>query len=375
MQRKMERHEAEIVVIGGGLVGVAVATGLRRLQRDVILLDEGDAAIRASRGNFGLVWVQGKGDLLPDYARWARNAAVIWPDLADWLKETSGIDPGLTQPGGVFMCMTDADLEARAAQMARVAERYDGAYEYEMFDNKRLRELVPQIGDKVAGASYSRYDGQANPLRLFHGLHRSFRILGGTCLADAGVTAIHAHGGGYRLETPRGEVFTGRIVLASGLGNADLGRCLGVQIPVKPVKGQIFVTERVPPLFNTVMEQIRQTEDGSLLIGTSWEDVGFDLETSPEVSARIARNALDYIPALAGLNVVRSWAALRIMSPDACPVYDEIAPGAFLVTCHSGVSLAAIHAAETAQWIAAGVVPASMRAFSLSRFEKRHAVE
>jgi glycine/D-amino acid oxidase-like deaminating enzyme len=369
------RHEAEVVVIGGGLVGVSIATGLRQLNKDVILLDEGDAAIRASRGNFGLVWVQGKGDLLPDYAQWARKAAHIWPGLAGWLKEVSGIDPGLTQPGGIFMCMTDSDLEDRAAQMARVAGRYGGVYDYEMLDNAGLRKLVPQIGSKVAGASYSPYDGQANPLRLFHALHRSFRLLGGTYVSNAGVTAIRATADGYRLVTPLGEVLAGRIVLASGLGNADLGRHLDAEIPVKPVKGQIFVTERVPPLFHTVIEQIRQTEDGTLLIGTSWEDVGFDLETNQEVSGRIARNAIGYIPLLAGVNVVRSWAALRIMSPDACPIYEEVAPGAFLVTCHSGVSLAAIHLSETAKWIADGAVPASMRAFGLSRFAVREVAE
>jgi glycine/D-amino acid oxidase-like deaminating enzyme len=194
-------------------------------------------------------------------------------------------------------------------------------------------------------------------------------------VSNAGVTAIRATADGYRLVTPLGEVLAGRIVLASGLGNADLGRHLDAEIPVKPVKGQIFVTERVPPLFHTVIEQIRQTEDGTLLIGTSWEDVGFDLETNQEVSGRIARNAIGYIPLLAGVNVVRSWAALRIMSPDACPIYEEVAPGAFLVTCHSGVSLAAIHLSETAKWIADGAVPASMRAFGLSRFAVREVAE
>ena len=70
----------------------------------------------------------------------------------------------------------------------------------------------------------------------------------------------------------------------------------------------------------------------------------------------------------AAIRIIRSWSALRIITPDAAPVYEEVAPGAFLVTCHSGVSLAAIHAFETAGWIVDGTIPAAMEAFSLKRF-------
>ncbi|MCB4771028.1 FAD-binding oxidoreductase [Ancylobacter sp. Lp-2] len=364
--------ECDVAVIGGGLVGVAIACGLRLAGVNTVLLDEGDAAIRASRGNFGLVWVQGKGDLLAPYTPWAREAGRVWPELARWLKEFTGLDVGLEQPGGVFLCMTEDDLAARAAQMARVAEQSAEPYEYEMVDSRRLRELVPQVGPKVAGASYSAYDGQANPIRLFRALHRAFVQLGGRYAPNAGVTAIERRSSAYRLKTADGEWTANRIVLASGLGNVGLGEQLGISIPVKPMRGQIMVTERLPQLFPLVMEQIRQTDDGTLLIGTSWEDVGFDLSTSYGTTRRIARNALDFVPMLRSVSVVRSWAALRILTPDASPIYDEIAPGAFLVTCHSGVSLAGNHVFATARWIADGRIPQNMRAFSRARFEPNH---
>lgn len=365
----LTRRESEVAVIGGGLVGVALACGLRLAGMPTVLFDEGDAAIRASRGNFGLVWVQGKGDQLAPYAPWSREAGLIWPKLAEWLKEETGIDVSLEQPGGLFMCMTEADLEARAAQMATVAKRYQGDYAYEMVDNRRLRELVPQIGPRVAGASYSPYDGQANPIRLFRALHRAFVNLGGRYEPNAGVSMIERQNGGYLLTTAGGDWDADRIVLASGLGNVELGRHLGVEVPVRPMRGQIMVTERVPKLFPLVMEQIRQTDDGTLLIGTSWEDVGFDLATTYDVTRRIARNALDFVPMLRSVSVVRSWAALRILSPDASPIYDEVAPGAFLISCHSGVSLAGNHVFEAARWIADGAIPKPMAPFSLRRFK------
>ncbi len=365
------RHEAEIAVIGGGTVALSVATGLRRLGRRTIVIDEHDDAIRASRGNFGLVWVQGKGDMLAAYTPWAMGAVDLWPSLAEWLRETTGIDVGLEQPGGLYLCRTEAELEARAAKMRVVAGNYAGTYDYAMLDNRGLRDLVPRIGSEVAGGSYSRYDGQADPLRLFHALHRAFRELGGDYLAGAGVTDIAATATGFRLETARSEIVAARIVLASGLGNATLGRLLGVEIPVKPVRGQILVTERVPKMFGVVMEQVRHTPDGTMMIGGSWEeDSGFNTATSYDVTRRIASDALAFFPFLRGVHVVRSWGALRIISPDASPIYDEVAPGAFLVTCHSGVSLAAVHMQTVAEWVDRGRIPAAMSAFGLQRFQK-----
>ncbi|WP_181817358.1 NAD(P)/FAD-dependent oxidoreductase [Paracoccus pantotrophus] len=363
--------DAEIAVIGGGIVALSVATGLARLGRKVVVIDENDSAIRASRGNFGLVWVQGKGDMLPAYTPWAMEAVEIWPDLASWLLEFTGIDVALEQPGGLYLCRSEADLAARAAKMATVATHARGGYSYAMLDNQQLRALVPQIGPEVAGGSFSPYDGQADPLRLFHALHRAYGKLGGDYVTGDGVRGIEPTARGYVLDTGDCRIKAERIVLAAGLGNAALGRMLGTDIPVKPVRGQILVTERVPKVFGTVMEQARHMPDGTMIIGGSWEeDSGYDTATSQTVTRRIASDAMAFFPFLKGVNIVRSWGALRIISPDASPIYDEVAPGAFLVTCHSGVSLAAVHLEAVAEWVQNGSIPADMVVFGLHRFRK-----
>ncbi|MBN8478089.1 MAG: FAD-dependent oxidoreductase, partial [Burkholderiales bacterium] len=69
----------DAIVVGGGLLGAAIAWGLARHGRSVRLLDEGDDALRAAGGNFGLVWVQGKGAGCPPYARWTLRSAAAWP--------------------------------------------------------------------------------------------------------------------------------------------------------------------------------------------------------------------------------------------------------------------------------------------------------
>ena len=87
-------HEADVAVIGGGLVGAAVAWGLARAGTRVVVLDEGDVAFRASRGNFALVWVQGKGLGMPEYSAWTKRSSDLWGEFARELKEQTGLDDG-----------------------------------------------------------------------------------------------------------------------------------------------------------------------------------------------------------------------------------------------------------------------------------------
>ena len=98
----MQLYDA--IVIGGGLVGAAIAYGLARARLRVALLDEGDVAFRASRGNFGLVWVQSKGDGAPYYQRWTRRSADEWPTLAAELEAKTGIPVGHERSGGGVGC-------------------------------------------------------------------------------------------------------------------------------------------------------------------------------------------------------------------------------------------------------------------------------
>ena len=83
---RVPHNECDFAVIGGGLVGAAIAWGLARRGRRVAMLDEGDIALRASRGNFALIWVQSKGGGMSRYALWTRQSSDAWPELAEALR-------------------------------------------------------------------------------------------------------------------------------------------------------------------------------------------------------------------------------------------------------------------------------------------------
>jgi glycine/D-amino acid oxidase-like deaminating enzyme len=363
-------HDA--IVVGGGLVGAAIALGLGDAGLRTALLDEGDTAHRASRGNFGLVWVQSKGLGAPWYQRWTRGSAGEWPALAADLAARTGLDTALQQPGGVHLCLSEAEFDDRAARMARMqSEAGNHGYDYRMIRAPELRDMLPGLGPSVVGASWTPYDGHASPLALLQALHRAFTEAGGAYIPNAKATAATAAPHDFRVETAAGTFAAPRIVLAAGLGNADLAPLFALNTPVRPQRGQILVTERAQSILPIPTTTIRQAGEGTIMLGDSMEEVGFDTRQSPPVMAQIAQRAALCFPWIAELNVVRAWSALRVMAPDGLPIYDqsERFPGAFTANCHSGVTLAGAHARLLAPMIAAGSLDPVLAPFSAKRFD------
>jgi hydrogen cyanide synthase HcnC len=365
-------RQFDAIVIGGGLVGAAIGYGLARAGLATAMIDEGDIAFRASRGNFGLVWVQSKGLGAPHYQRWTRLSAEEWPSLAKELGERTGISVGLEQPGGLQLCLGDEELKKRQAMMEQMRrEAGNFGFDYRMLDHKQLAEILPGLGPSVAGASWTPYDGHANSLNLLHALHKGFVEKGGAYLPNRTVTEAQAAPHDFRIELGGEAIAAPKIVLAAGLGNAKLAPLFGLSAPVRPQRGQILVTERTSRIWPLPLGSLRQTQEGTIMLGSSEEDVGFDTSQKPEIMRNIARRAVLSFPWIAELQIVRAWAALRVMPPDGLPIYDESEPfpGAFTANCHSGVTLAGAHANAFAPMVAAGALGPMMAPFSAKRFD------
>jgi hydrogen cyanide synthase HcnC len=367
----------DVAVIGGGLVGSSIAWGLASEGRKVGVLDEGDLAYRASRGNFALVWVQNKGLGMPRYSAWTQKSAAAWTAFADMLLVQTGIDVAYRKPGGFHMALSEAELAHRAAQLERLhAQPGVPPYEYEILDHAAVKSMLPEAGPEVAGASFSRLDGHCNSLKLFRALNAGMQQLGATYLPDHRVDSIAHEGGEFRLATPRGTIGAAKVVLASGIGNARLGPMVGLDVPVRPQRGQLIVTEKTAPFLHYPVSTVRQTDEGGVMLGDSQEEAGLDPAVGQAVISVLADRAVRMFPRLASLNIVRSWAALRVMTQDGFPIYDQSRqfPGAFVATCHSGVTLAAAHALMLAPHIAAGALPADpFETFSSRRFDVQKA--
>jgi hydrogen cyanide synthase HcnC len=359
----------DLIVIGGGIVGASIAWGAARQGASVALLDEGDIAFRAARGNFGLVWIQSKGAGMPPYAHWSRRSSELWPTLAATLTETTGIDLGLRQPGGLMFCLNDKELETRASIVQRMHNE-SGDIGTRMLDRNEVRAMVPGLGDNVVGASYCPVDGHASPLYLLRALQTDGQAAGVTYLPNRKVEKIEAAPNDFTVHCGTERIKSPKIVIAAGLGSRELAPMVGLNMPVTPLQGQIVVTERIPKFLEYVTHLVRQTEEGTVMLGDSQEDVGFDITTRVSVLSHIAARNLQTFPALKDVNIVRAWAALRVMSPDGYPIYEqsERFPGAFAATCHSGVTLAGAHALALAPAILKGVLPDELSVFRSGRF-------
>ncbi|MFZ5782529.1 MAG: NAD(P)/FAD-dependent oxidoreductase [Pseudomonadota bacterium] len=367
----------DVAVVGGGLVGVATAWGLAREGCRVAVLDEGDRAVRASRGNFALVWVQSKGLGLAPYAGWTIRSSNAWGGFAGLLKEETGLDVCFQRPGGFHLALSERELEARANTLKRLHNQ-PGIVDYrtEILDHSQVAKILPDIGPEVVGGSYCPLDGHVNSLRLFRALHAASRARGVAYLPGHGVENITREGGEFRLGTSRGEVRAGRVALAAGNANMRLAPMVGLDCPMKPERGQIVVTERLRPFLNYPVVTLRQTDEGTVMIGDSKEESTDPAGLTLGVSATEAERAVRMFPLLGSANVVRTWSAIRVMTQDGFPIYDESEshPGAFTVCCHSGVTLAANHALTIAPMIARGALDKALVApFSARRFHVQEA--
>ena len=338
----------------------------------VVVLDEGDRAVRASRGNFALVWVQSKGLGLPEYAGWTIRSSNAWGGFAQTLKEETGLDVSFQRPGGFHLALSERELEARANVLKRLHNQPGIAdYKTEIMDRSQVAKMLPDIGPEVVGGSFCPLDGHVNSLRLYRTLHTAINARGVTYLPSQRVENITREGGEFRLTTAKGEIRAAKVALAAGNANMHLAPMVGLEAPMKPERGQIVVTERLRPFLNHPVVTLRQTDEGTVMIGDSKEESVDPSGLTLGVGATEAERAVRMFPLLANVNVVRTWSAIRVMTQDGFPIYDESEthPGAFTVCCHSGVTLAANHALTIAPMIARGALDTSLVApFSARRF-------
>ena len=150
-------EHSDVVVVGAGIIGASIACGLLRQGKKVILLDGGGSAQRASLGNFGLVWVQGKGQGARHYTEWCHQASAEYPDFSEHLLEETGIDINYRKLGGLVLCHGQEEYEKRVAVLERLRrESRNEVYDCEMLDRRTVQGLIPnlELGPNILGAYF-----------------------------------------------------------------------------------------------------------------------------------------------------------------------------------------------------------------------------
>lgn len=362
--------ESDYAIIGGGVVGLSIAWGLLKRGLKVVVLDGDDDAYRASRGNFGLVWVQSKGMKQPRYAQWSQQSAALWTEFSQELAANTGLSVPYEKKGGYDFHFSEETLHATVHKYRQLQQELDGDYPFEVLGHNSLRKEEPNIGPSVVGAILHHQDGHANPLKLLEALVADVLRLGGTVRNGSMVTEV-SHSDSFNIRCADGSsVKVEKTVLCAGLGAAKLGPLMGFKAQVRPQRGQVLITEKLPKLINRPSLIARQVDEGGVQIGATNEEVGYDDGVTHSGMAGLATEAIAAYPALAKANLVRCWGALRVLSPDGLPIYQRSAtmPGATLVTCHSGITLAAAHARLLPTWLEQNFEAPDLEVFSEARF-------
>lgn len=323
------------------------------------MFDEQLPTQRLSRGNFGLTWFMCKGASHPVYAQWSRLACRQWPEFASWLEEESGYKIELEWTGGAVHAIGEAEFEAHSESVENlrsVCAQVGLDYPVQMLDRQEFADLIPEmpLGDEVTGAMYTPEQGHVNPLKLMAAMRCAFQKRGGTFIGAQTVSAVKPNDDGtVTVKTSRGDYQCRQVVISAGHGSTRLLAQLGEKLNVYPQRGQLMVTQRHPRVLKTPILNVRQTPDGTFVIGLSTEDVAMNTRVTCSAMQSQADTAIRLFPMLAYVNWVRAWGAIRVMTPDGAPIYSKLPdyPHITVVALHSAVSLAPLAANEIAPWI------------------------
>ncbi len=339
------RQAADILVIGGGIAGLMTAWYLAEDGADVMLVDARDFGTQASGANAGSIHLQLQYPEFVKYGEgWARayapclgflkDSLALWQDLPARLGE----DLDVKLAGGLVVA-NDAAQMRRIEAKARIETA--AGLDMQVLGQTDLRHLAPYLSEDAIGAGFCPGEGKANPLRVTPALVTAAQRAGAVLERHTDVTGIAPEAGGYKVSTTRGEIRAGRIVNAAGAAAGTIAAMLGLELQIDGFPLQVTVTEPIAPLIPHLVYSaagkltLKQVANGGCVIGGGWaarERGDGSLETDPKSLTGNMATAVGVVPAMAGVQAVRTWTAWVNGTPDWRPIIGAApgCPGVFL---------------------------------------------
>lgn len=360
----MSENHTEVVVIGGGVRGCSCAYHLARAGVRVTLVEKDGIASGCSGATFALINVSHKDPA--HYAALSLASAKLFAGLEDELGEDLEF-----RPVGNISTLIEDEKQIPGVEAYIRRQNLVPGLKLELLSTDAVRKLEPAVTPNILGACFCAQDAHINPYKLTVGYARAARRLGATILTGTRVTGVEMERNRVRaVVTDRGRIPTDTIVMAAGIDMADLGQMIGVTIPVVPSRGSVITTERTRRVLNRPVGSLRQTEDGTVLIGVTYDFIGPELRVAYDNMTRNAQRALRLFPSLRNLNAIRLWAGLRPYTVDGLPILGAVGhlPRVFLATGHSGISLAQVTGKVICDLVTTGSTPIAIEEFTVERY-------
>ncbi|MDR1070692.1 MAG: FAD-binding oxidoreductase [Gracilibacteraceae bacterium] len=335
------KRTADVVVIGGGVMGCAAAYRLSGEGLSVIVLEKDEICAGASGRNAGGVR-QSARDVreLPLAIHAVKH---IWPALGEEL----GVDVEYVQQGNLRLGRTEAHLEKLRGLVDR---NIRAGLDLRMVSGAEAREICPYMSEEVIGASWCPTDGYANPLVTTFGYYRRALDNGAAFITGVSVMGLgKVRGAVRRVYTDDGVFEAGRVVLCAGYYSRAVASTVGIEIPVEREDEEVFVTEQLPPMFDQVLGTAEadfyghRTKHGSFLLGgvsglqrfTSNHD---GCPTEAYTAPSLVRAIIGFFPAFADVKIIRSWSGHFDACADGVPVISNVdeVPGLTVACAFTG---------------------------------------
>lgn len=337
----MNNH-ADVIIVGGGIIGCAAAYYLTKKGCSVLVLEGSkDIGNGGSSRNGGGVRQSGRDPReLPLAMYGIKN---LWPTLSEELE----VDCEYHQDGNLRLGKTEKHLEILQGLTDRAKAC---GLDVRMIDGDEVRVINPYLSDEVIGASWCLTDGHANPLTTTLGYYKMARRLGARFITEEPVVALRKIKGHLRQVITKDNVYEGdTVILAAGLGSREIAATVGIDIPMQPAMLEALVTEAQPPMFDQMLGTAEadfyghQTKHGSFVFGGTSGLEGFTKDNHTPVTNSISapstcRGIIKYFPVLRDAKIVRTWAGWMDLCADKVPVISTVSevPGLILACGFSG---------------------------------------
>jgi glycine oxidase len=362
---------ADVVVIGGGVIGSAIAWNLAQQKQQTILVEKNQPGREASAAAAGILAVSsGRSKRGPMYQLKSASQK-LYPALVRELEEQTGIDIEYQTVGVLDLVRNETD-EKKYRQLYDL--RREQGYAATWLTPEDARRFEPRLTTDIRGAVHFSDDHHLNNERLAEAWVKAVAQRGAT--VRTGVTVNEARIANGKVTAVRiGEdwVSTNTVVIAAGSWSQEVGAIFGLAIPTQPAKGQML-TVRFPHVRRVISwsdHYLVPRKNGEVVIGSTVEFVGHDKNVTLETVRTLIERSVDLVPDVRTAPLNRFWAGLRPYSPTRRPILCR-APGlenVILATGHhrNGIVLAPITGKIICELIITGHTSISLEPFALPR--------